>query len=115
LQRAARIVIRGNELDGPATDDERKRRSAEPHEGFYHHGEARQQFERVWDQASYATLTALLGTVPVHWRYFVKHRIFEAVDDQCGVSAETTVKRIFGEVLNTYPQLAAAMTKRHER
>lgn len=48
--------------------------------GHYCHGAGRVQFERVWTLQRYAVLTALLSKVPVTWRYFVKHKLFAALE-----------------------------------
>jgi N-methylhydantoinase B len=48
--------------------------------------------------------------VPVQWRYFIKHRIFDALDAHVeteGVNAET-IDRIFADVRASWPELRRA-------
>ena len=46
------------------------------------HGPGRVAFEAVWTLARYDALTRILTVVPTTWRFFVKHRIFEAIGDR---------------------------------
>lgn len=50
------------------------------------HGPGRVKFESVWTEMRYMELTRILHHVPVSWRYFVKHRLFEAIRDVPGDS-----------------------------
>jgi N-methylhydantoinase B len=43
------------------------------------HGPGRKTFEAVWSLARYDALTRILATVPVTWRFFVKHKVFAAI------------------------------------
>ncbi|RYJ01667.1 MAG: hypothetical protein EON47_10035 [Acetobacteraceae bacterium] len=70
--------------------------------GFLSLCEARQDFERVWTPARYATLTAVLARLPVHWRHFVKLRLFEVMD------AESDVEQAFATLAEDYPELRPA-------
>lgn len=40
----------------------------------------RRTFESVWCRERYDLLTAFLASAPVGWRFFLKHRIFDAVE-----------------------------------
>jgi N-methylhydantoinase B len=66
---------------------------------------ARTGFERVWTPARYAALTALLAGLPVHWRHFVKLRLFEALVEP---GAAEDVARAFATLTETYPELRPA-------
>lgn len=48
------------------------------------YGAERLAFESVWTPERYDLLTAFLASAPVGWRFFLKHRIFEAVDRMAG-------------------------------
>ena len=75
---------------------------------FYHLGASREAYEAVWTDASYAALTEQLARLPVHWRFFVKHRIFEALGDDPGREGlldGSAVQQIFDTVVAEYPQL----------
>lgn len=80
--------------------------------GFFDYGEQRTAFERVWTKDNYGALTELLAGLPVHWRFFVKHRVFEAIDglaegDRAGDGSE--VRACFARVVDQYPQLKALL------
>ena len=73
------VVIRDGKLDEAATEALRAaRRSNEPPPHF-HFGAFRDAFERVWTREAYAALTRILAELPIHWRFFVKHRLMQAV------------------------------------
>ena len=42
--------------------------------------EQREAYEREWTDANYAALTEVLATLPVHWRHFIKKRVFAAME-----------------------------------
>lgn len=64
-------------VDEPATHRTRAampRRTAE-----FGHGPGRIAFEQVWTLDRYDALHRILAEVPVTWRFFVKHRVFAAL------------------------------------
>ena len=70
-------------------------------------------FERVWTRENYEVLTEILARLPVDWRFFVKHRVFEAVermpgDERTGTGDE--VRRAFSLLAAEYPELAEHAT-----
>ena len=70
---------------------------------------ARREFEAVWTPDRYAALTALLARLPVHWRSFVKHRLFEAVTAPAGPDGGgADVDRAFAALLAAHPELRPA-------
>jgi N-methylhydantoinase B len=44
------------------------------------HGRERLAFEAVWTPERYDLMTGFLASAPVGWRFFLKHRIFDAVE-----------------------------------
>ena len=63
----------------------------------------------MWTRENYETLTAILAELPVDWRFFVKHRVFEAVEgipetERTGEGEE--VRRAFAALAAEYPDLA---------
>ncbi len=70
-------------------------------------GPYRNAFEAKWTRERYAALTRLLAGVPVQWRYFIKHRIFEALDQQPDVKdgGAETIDRIFEDLRASWPEL----------
>ncbi len=105
------VVIIDGELDAAATAALRGARADEGDDAFFDYGQGRIEFELLWTEANYAALTELLQELPVHWRFFVKHRVFEAMDvlpegEHMGDGGE--VRAIFAEVISRYPQLGLA-------
>ncbi|MGH7124450.1 MAG: hydantoinase B/oxoprolinase family protein [Stellaceae bacterium] len=104
------VVIREGAVDATPTAALRKTLAAEgAHTGFGFNPE-RVAFERVWTRANYERLIALLATLPVEWRFFVKHRVFEAIErlsdrERTGTGVE--VERAFRQVTASYAQLKA--------
>lgn len=105
------VIIRNAQVDLQATMVCREKtvRSAN---AFFSLGPAREAFEAVWTEASYAALTELLATLPVNWRFFVKHQIFartDPVDSPAqGMQDGSLVRTLFAQVLAAYPQLQGA-------
>ena len=70
--------------------------------------DARIEYEKIWTRAGYARLIALLSQLPVEWRFFVKHRVFELIGrlpatELTGSGSE--VEAAFRTVTARYPQL----------
>src|SRR5262249_59812652 len=64
-----------------------------------------------WTDANYAALTELLATLPVHWRHYMKKRIFAALAEipahqRRGDGSE--VRRAFEAAVGEFPQLRPA-------
>jgi N-methylhydantoinase B len=103
------VVLRDGAVDAAATAALRaKMPRADAGFGF---NAARRDFERTWTRPAYARLSALLLTLPVEWRFFVKHRVFEEfAPGPDGKGAPEAVERVFRDVVGRYPQLRAAET-----
>ncbi|MDX1434771.1 MAG: hydantoinase B/oxoprolinase family protein [Gammaproteobacteria bacterium] len=104
------VVIRDGAVDDAATARRRAALAAErPKNGNgFGFNAARLEFEAVWTRSSYARLTAILAGLPVNWRFFVKHRIFEALEripapERTGTPED--VDRAFRAVLGDSPEL----------
>jgi N-methylhydantoinase B len=103
------VVLDGDAIDEAATRALRAGRAGRRRNEGFGFNAARVEFEQIWTRASYARLAALLQKLPVEWRFFVKHRVFEAIGDG-GAAAEpgdgaAEVERIFREVTARFPQL----------
>ncbi len=104
------VVLVNGSWDAAATRDRRAEMAAERgEEGFFDVGADRAAFERVWTRGNYDALTELLAATPVHWRFFVKHRIFEALGEAKAGSDGGAVRACFERVVEEFPQLRAAM------
>ncbi len=95
------VVIADGKVDHTATDALREQlRAADGGVGFGY-SEARREFESIWTRANYAALADILSRVPVDWRFFVKHRVFDAIaelpdGDRSGDGSE--VRAVFDAV-----------------
>lgn len=82
-ERDYRVVIRDGRLDEEATMAMRASRTVEAPQ-IITHGAERRTFEAIWSRERYDLLGAFLASQPVVWRYFLKHRVFEAVEKMTG-------------------------------
>ncbi|MBL6457107.1 hydantoinase B/oxoprolinase family protein [Belnapia sp. T6] len=81
------VVIRDGAVDLAATEVLRARLAGNRTPAHFRFGPEREAFEQVWTEAAYAELTAILAALPVHWRFFIKGRLFaeRAAHPQMGV------------------------------
>ena len=72
----------------------------------------RDGFERVWTARAYDGLTRLLAALPVHWRFFVKTKLFAEMREADGVlsldAAYAAVRRDFPQIPDA--EAAAALS-----
>ncbi len=73
------VVIRDGAVDDAATEALRAARRSNATAPHFHFGAFREAFERIWTPEAYAAMTGILAGLPVHWRFFVKHRLMQAV------------------------------------
>jgi len=106
------VVLHDGAVDRAETEALRAR-MADTHSdpGFYDLGPYREAFEAVWTDANYDALTECLAGLPVHWRFYAKHRVFAAIDamepgTRKGDGSE--VRTVFKALLREFPQLSQA-------
>lgn len=75
------VALIGDEIDEEATAALRStpRRKTD---NIISYGPERLAFEAVWTRERYDLLTQFLQKSPVGWRFFLKHRVFEAVENE---------------------------------
>ncbi|WP_111797137.1 hydantoinase B/oxoprolinase family protein [Agrobacterium tumefaciens] len=75
------VALIGDEIDEEATAALRAapRRKTDD---IISYGPERLAFEAVWTRERYDLLTQFLQKSPVGWRFFLKHRVFEAVENE---------------------------------
>ncbi len=75
------VALIGDEIDEEATAALRStpRRKTDD---IISYGPERLAFEAVWTRERYDLLTQFLQKSPVGWRFFLKHRVFEAVENE---------------------------------
>jgi N-methylhydantoinase B len=104
------VVLRNGAVDAAATAKLRSEMSAKRPETdrLFDYGAARDAHEAIWTDANYAALTELLASQPVHWRFYLKHRLFDAVaalpaTQRKGDGSE--VRSAFARLMLEFPQL----------
>lgn len=105
------VVITDGALDLAATAAERSARANECPDGFYDLGPERTAFEKIWTDTNYETLTDCLASLPVHWRFYAKHRIFAAIDalDPADLKGDgSEIRSVFEALVEEFPQLSIA-------
>lgn len=114
------VALSGDDVDADQTTRLRQALRA----GFadekppaFSYGPYREAFEAKWTRERYAALTSILADLPVQWRYFIKHRLFEALDARLtGHEADgkgddggaALVHELFAQLCERYPQLQVA-------
>jgi len=106
------VAVVDGAVDEAATRALRAERAGQRrNEGFGFNAE-RIAYEAVWTRAAYARLIELLFQLPVEWRFFIKHRVFERVSTlppaQAGSPPE--IERAYREITAAYPQLRDVIT-----
>ncbi|MDP3410780.1 hydantoinase B/oxoprolinase family protein [Bosea sp. (in: a-proteobacteria)] len=96
------VVITDGVVDAEATAALRATLRKDVHTTHFHFGPERDAFERLWTARNYDALTRLLAALPVHWRFFVKTKLFAAMRE-----AENggDVAAAFTAVRRDYPQV----------
>jgi N-methylhydantoinase B len=105
------VVLRDGEVDVAATAQARAAlaaaAAARP-KAHFRFNAARDAFEREWTDASYHVLAEVLATLPVHWRHFVKRRIFDRVAAMAEGERRADgghVRALFASVVAEFPEL----------
>ncbi len=103
------VVVDRGEVDGAATAALRQgmRAATPPAPPFFDYGPERAAYETTWSTQAYDELMSILYALPVHWRFFIKHRIIAAVEatpDWHG-NAVVGVRDAFAELVKAYPVL----------
>ena len=105
------VVVRDGALDAAASESARAQLAAAAASRAPTHfrfNPARDAYEREWTDASYAALAAVLAMLPVHWRHFVKRRIFDRVAAMPAAERRADgghVRAIFAEAIASFPEL----------
>lgn len=106
------VVIEDGTIDETATAALRTSMAGNEVREHFDFGPEREAHERIWTKASYDELTAVLSSLPVHWRSFVKARIFESVTKEVGAGVASTgrspVRAAFAKIVKEFPQIRSA-------
>jgi N-methylhydantoinase B len=103
------VVIRNGAVDTAGTQTAREEmRSRENRGSHFDFGPERDAFEKVWDATAYGVMTRILAQLPVHWRFFVKTKIFAVRSDQAADNGPS-VSQAFEAVRAAYPQIPSVI------
>jgi len=81
------VILRDGEVDEAATEAARAAMPA-PSGAFFHYGPEREGYEARWTNEAYDRLTEILGSLPIHWRFFTKTEIFRRIEGSGAVAVE---------------------------
>ena len=81
------VILRDGEVDEAATEAARAAMPA-PSGAFFHYGPEREGYEARWTDEAYDRLTEILGSLPIHWRFFTKTEIFRRLDGTGAAAVE---------------------------
>jgi len=99
------VVIREGAVDDAATEARRAAMRAQETGAFFDFGPEREAFELLWTASAYAELTTILAALPVHWRFFVKTRLFEALREPVAEDGGLRVRNAYNELRRVTPGL----------
>jgi N-methylhydantoinase B len=104
------VVIRDGVVDEKATTALRAELAPRLSNEHFDYGEQRRAFDAVWTRERYEVLTQILAGVPIVWRYFLKHKIFEALaaEERPEEGGTAVIERIWRALRAQYPELAEA-------
>jgi N-methylhydantoinase B len=104
-EHAYGVVVRNGRVDGPATTAKRQEMMSHQPEPHFQFGPEREAFESVWNRQNYEVLTTILATLPVHWRFFVKTKIFQEMRSAPARAEPRHVHEAFAAVRAAYPHI----------
>ncbi|MBL8705077.1 MAG: hydantoinase B/oxoprolinase family protein [Rhodospirillales bacterium] len=103
------VVIRDGQVDKAATQVARARlAAAERSPAHFNYNDNRIAYEKVWTAKNYAVMGDLLQTLPVHWRHFIKRKIFAEVDALPASARRgdgSEIRTAFARSVGEFPQL----------
>ncbi len=102
------VILRDGRIDANATATRRVSMRAGEAACFYGFNQFRIDYEKTWTREAYTELVRILRSLPVHWRFFVKHKLFEAINglpasDRQGSAMQ--IVALFEKVAAEFPQL----------
>lgn len=103
------VAVRDGLVDSGETARLRERDRGPALTKFFDFGPRRDAHESIWTRERYDALSRRLSTVPVSWRFFLKHKVFERLEDsvsaaQCSEDV-LEVDHIFDSLLEEFPSL----------
>ena len=109
------VIIKGGKVDQRLTASYRKQPKNNQNKfikpnSFYGVGKKQRLFEELWTEKNYEELTKGLALLPVTWRFYAKHRVFEYVEsipkNKPHRMDGSAVRYVFQLLLKEFPDLA---------
>lgn len=103
------VVITRNGVDEEETRRLRAKQPRQVSSELFDLGPRRRAHESRWTRERYEVMTRRLAQVPVAWRFFLKHQVFEMLDQRIASGAATEgpgiVDVLFDELVARFPQV----------
>lgn len=99
------VAIKGSVVDVGATADLRADRGGG--RTGYDFGPERAAYEMVWTDAHYDELTAVMLALPVHWRHFVKAKVFAEMTHIIEAGKQADFAQALAAARARYPDIPA--------
>ncbi len=103
------VVINDGEIDVERTQLLREQLAPSLTTEHFSFGPYREHFELRWTQARYDVLTDILSRTPIVWRFFVKHKLFDAMEslEKQGTlpAGSQIIGTLFDSLRQKYPEL----------
>ena len=102
------VIIRAGRVDETATEERRKAMAGADPKAFFGFNAHRIGYEKFWTRAAYAELIRIVAALPVHWRFFVKGKLFEVINRVPAAEREDgaeEVRKAYAKLIAGYPQL----------
>lgn len=82
--------------------------SREEEGDIFSQSDARKAYEKVWTLARYGALTHILAQLPVSWRFFIKHQVFQAIGQTPpSLDDGSDIYTVFAAIRQRFPELPA--------
>jgi N-methylhydantoinase B len=103
------VVIHDGNVNDVETSQLRASRLPRAKPDQFTYGSGRLAHEAKWTEPRYAALTKRLSEVPVSWRFFLKHQVFDSLDQRLAAGTagdgSAIVDQIFDDLTDQYPEL----------
>ncbi|UPJ47887.1 hydantoinase B/oxoprolinase family protein [Bradyrhizobium sp. 200] len=105
------VAIRDGLVDEAETSRIRDTRSRHATPEHFSYGAVRVAHETKWTEARYVVLTRRLAELPVSWRFFLKHQVFDALEARIPLGeapdGPDVIDDVFDALIRRYPELSA--------
>jgi N-methylhydantoinase B len=99
------VVIEDGAIVMDATEAKRALMRDAESDSPFDFGPERFAFEQSWTRENYDVLTEILADLPVHWRFFVKTKLFERLPGCVRRENENPVRSAYAALVEAYPQI----------